>query len=132
MWRCRLLLSRKDLSQESHLYGFSMVCVRKCLLSLLGSLNDFSQSVHLYGLSSVWFLMCLFNLVIVEKAFSHNSHLYGLSSDWIVLLLAPSSSPFRVNASKSMRSDVVSQNSCIIFLSSDSAGPRKNYALFMH
>lgn len=81
----RGLLSINDLSQRSHLYGFSPVCVRLCLIRLPLSVNDLLHNSHLYGFSPVWMRLCLTRSLLSVNDQVQRSHLWGFLPVWIRL-----------------------------------------------
>ena len=67
-------LSENDLSQHSHWYGFSPVCILRCFVRLLFCENDWWQHSHQWGFSLAWILTCVVRLPLYENDLSQYWH----------------------------------------------------------
>ena len=94
----------KDLSHWLHWYGFSPLCVSRCILRLYFAWNpyynnnigidsphcvlsyvsinfytvkDLSQSMHWYGFSPLCVISCILRFSLVVEVFSHHLHSYS-------------------------------------------------------
>lgn len=76
IWVCISSLLVKARPHSSHLYGFSPVCKRTCILRARDVVNAKEQTSHTYGLSPVCMRMWVFKPLRRVKSLAHNRHLY--------------------------------------------------------
>ena len=77
-------ISTNDFSHSEQGWGFSPVCISKCLPNVPALLNDFLHSVvQLCGFSPLSMNMCSINFPVCVNDFLHCAQVWGFSPVWI-------------------------------------------------
>ena len=78
-------ISTNDFSHSVQGWGFSPVCISKCLPKVPAFLNDFLHSVQLCGFSPLSMNMCSINFPVCLNDFLHCAHVWVFSPVWMSL-----------------------------------------------